>query len=180
MHTRTHVRILTGGLALLTMTACSSVAENLSERAAEEILEQAAGGEVDLDLDEDGGTVSVSTDDGSFTVGGGDLPDNFPASAPLPDGYTVLTAMSGSDDEGSETLMVNLSVQDVDFEDLTATFESDLAANGWEITERSEMTGDVSQMWFAVTDGAWSGQIAIIQSGSGGFNVNYTLETDSE
>lgn len=182
MRITTHARILTGGLALLlTTTACSSVAENISERAAEEILEQAAGGEVDIDLDEDGGTVSVNTDDGSFSIGTDELPDAFPASAPLPADYTVLSSMSGDSSDDGQTVVVTVSAGDASFEDLVARLDAELAANGWDVTERSDLRANgFEQIVWMVTSASWSGQITVGPGGNGEtFNVSYIFDTSS-
>ncbi len=75
-------RTLSAGIAALalplTLSACGEAAEQAAEEAAEKAIEDANGGDVDIDIDEDGGEVKVENSDGSF-VSGGDLPDDYPS-----------------------------------------------------------------------------------------------------
>ncbi len=79
------------GLTIL-VAACSSVAENITERA----IEAEGGGEVDIDFNDDEATIEFSdgADEGSgtMTIGGSELPDGFPM--PVPDGYEVSSTSS--------------------------------------------------------------------------------------
>lgn len=81
--TRTRLRrtvaATTAALALpLGLGACGEAAEKAAEQAAEKAIEDANGGDVDIDIDEDGGQVKVESSDGTY-VGGGDLPDDYPS-----------------------------------------------------------------------------------------------------
>jgi len=67
----------------LVATACGAATEGLTEQ----LIEQSGGDDADVDVDLGSGRVSVETEDGSFTVGGGEIPDGFPV--PFPDGGTV-------------------------------------------------------------------------------------------
>jgi hypothetical protein len=85
------MRIRTGiaaaALTALTLTACGG-----GEKALENAIEDATGGEADVDLDGDG-SVSISTPDGEYNSGGAAaLPDDFPSEIPLPEGDVELVA----------------------------------------------------------------------------------------
>jgi hypothetical protein len=82
---------------VLVLAACQSAGEQLSEQ----VLEQVDGVD-DVDINTDTGEVNVVTDDGSLTIGGGEIPDGFPI--PAPDGYEVL-AVFMAEDEGSVSLL---------------------------------------------------------------------------
>lgn len=76
-------------LGLGTLGACGEdAADAIAENAAENAVERAAGEDVDIDIDEGGGDVSVTTGDGSFSATTGELPDGFP-DIPLLDGEII-------------------------------------------------------------------------------------------
>lgn len=105
-------RVAVGFVALaLILTACQSAAEVLTEQ----VVEQAVGGG-DVKIDTDSGVVSVETEDGSVTIGGGELPDGF--DMPLPDGYDVTSVFTS--DEASA---VSLAYPDGDFAAIEAFFD---------------------------------------------------------
>ena len=76
--------------AALVLTACQSASEKLTEQ----ILEEAVGGG-DVDINTDTGEIKIVTDEGSISIGGGDLPDDL--AVPLPDGYSVTSVFSSPD-----------------------------------------------------------------------------------
>lgn len=59
----------------LSLAACGESIENAAEEAAEQAIEDANGGEVDIDTDN--GEVKVESSDGSYSAGQG-LPEDFP------------------------------------------------------------------------------------------------------
>lgn len=61
------------------LSACGNVAETV----AEQVAEQAGGGNVDLDIDDDGGNVSIETDEGSMQIGSDlELPEDLAVDVP--------------------------------------------------------------------------------------------------
>jgi hypothetical protein len=177
-HTRTR---LTGALALaavaaLGLTACGG--QDLSERAAEEIIEQqleAEGENVDIDLndgdvrietpegstvinvDEDGnGEIQFEGGDGSgqvqFDEGGGvDLPDNYPSEVPLPDGLNIQSATSFDAPEGP-TFIITGAI-DGDFSAATEAYASALGSAGF---EQQSMTESTDGTFFAFVGDGWA------------------------
>lgn len=81
----------------LVLAACQSSGEQISEQLAEQI-----DGVDEVDINADTGEVKIETDDGSISIGGGEIPDGFPI--PAPDGYEV-QAVFTSDTEGSVSLV---------------------------------------------------------------------------
>lgn len=123
-------------LAALALSSCS--AEDLVERAAERSIENAAGGEADIDFDADSGSFSVDTEEGSFSTGTS-LPDDFPDDIPLVDGE-VMSAAS-ADDQGQRGFLV-VMYTDGSPEEAAAEAVSLLEAAGFAETEDlSAMTG---------------------------------------
>ena len=71
-------------IAIMAMivAGCSSASDELSEQIVESV-----SGVDDLEIDEESGEVSFETDEGSVSIGGGEIPADFPF--PFPDGYEV-------------------------------------------------------------------------------------------
>ena len=67
--------------------ACSSAGDEVSEQIVESI-----SGVDDLEIDEESGEISFETDEGSVSIGGGEVPADFPF--PFPDGYAVSSVLS--------------------------------------------------------------------------------------
>lgn len=111
----------------LALTGCSAigdaVSEEIGEQVSEEIIEQAGGEGVDVDIND--GEVSVETSSGSFTVGGGEIPDDYPSEfAPLVDGEPASVVRTETEDGVSFIISI---VVDGDFdsavEDATGLLE---------------------------------------------------------
>lgn len=78
------VTVVAGAFVL---ASCSpgDLIDRAVEKGVEKGIESATGTEIDID--EDGGTISISSEDGEATFGGGaELPDGFPDEIPLIDG----------------------------------------------------------------------------------------------
>ena len=99
------------GFALI-LAACQSTSETIAEQLAEEVE-----GVDNVEIDPDSGQVKIETDDGSVTIGGGELPDDFPV--PLPDGYQVTSVFSA---EGSSA--VSVAYPDGNFDEIVAFFDN--------------------------------------------------------
>lgn len=79
------------GLLALVAVGCQSASDTIAEQLAE-----SAEGVNDVDINSDTGEVKIETDDGSLTIGGGEVPDSL--TLPVPDGGTVLASFSTNDD----------------------------------------------------------------------------------
>jgi hypothetical protein len=77
--------------AAFVFAACSSPSEVIAEQLAEQV-----DGVDNVEIDSDTGEVRIETDDGSLSIGGGDLPDDFSVS--LPDGYRVTSVYEAEGD----------------------------------------------------------------------------------
>lgn len=102
----------------LTIAACSP--DELADQLIENAIENEAGGDVDVEIDSDDGSIEITgTDedgnDASITFGSGELPDDFPYD--LPDGGDV-QAVSTSND-GS---VVSIVYPSDDFEQIADFF----------------------------------------------------------
>jgi hypothetical protein len=108
----------------------------VSEKATEKAIEQQTGGKVDIDTSGDG-SVDIETEEGSVSLGGGEIPDEWPDEIPLPDDLTVQTgaAMDASDGR----LVSVVGATDETPEELLASLKEALA--DWEISGESTSTG---------------------------------------
>lgn len=117
----------------LGIAACGAA----NERLTEEIIEQAGGGDADVDLDLESGEVSVETDEGSFTIGGGEIPDGFPV--PFPDGGTVQSVLESGGSAG-----VSVAYPGERLDELVSYYDDWVAGQPgeWQSSEFSTDLGD--------------------------------------
>jgi hypothetical protein len=117
------------------MVACSG--GDLAERIIE-----SQDGVGDVEIDENSGSVSVDVEGedgegGSITIGGGDLPDDFPFD--LPGGGEILSVFSSNNGEATVTIQYPAG----EFDSLKADFESQIESGGYEIVNIGEQPGAV-------------------------------------
>jgi hypothetical protein len=109
-------------IAAIAMIAvgCSSASDELSEQLVESV-----SGVEDLEIDEESGQVSFETEEGSFSIGGGEVPDGFPF--PFPDGGQVMSSMTA----GTASNVVVVYPKDR-YEDLQGYIDDWTASEGGE------------------------------------------------
>lgn len=135
-------------LALMSV-GCGKAAENLIEGAIENQLEEEGVGDVNIDLDEDGGVVSIETDEGSMSFGGTEIPNDF--RLPIPDYEEVVGVATQTGEFASS--MVTLSFDPDDFDDVAALYEDFFSDEGWEVSRTdSSADGDRMVIFYASKD----------------------------
>ena len=82
-------------LVVATVALMVSACQSASEQLTEQILEQ-QDGVSNVEFDADSGQVSLETDDGSISIGGGDIPSGF--AIPFLDGYEVVSVFDSDSD----------------------------------------------------------------------------------
>ncbi|NNC91134.1 MAG: hypothetical protein HKN80_01445 [Acidimicrobiia bacterium] len=88
------------------LAACGNVAETV----AEQIAEEASGGNVEIDLDDEGANLSIETDDGSMEVGSDlEIPDAL--AVDVPGGGSVTTVF---DFESELSVVVSYDIAEFD------------------------------------------------------------------
>lgn len=118
---------------ILTMTACGSGgdSDDAADALAEEIVERAGGGDVEINTDDDEFTMEVENDEGGFAATlGGDLPADFPF--PLPDEFEVRSSMQ-IDDEAGTSYNAVISVDAEEYDSVKAMYESWLEGEGFAV-----------------------------------------------
>ena len=139
---------LAGVSVVLSLTGCAG--------AAEKAIEGATGTQVDVD----GAEVRIENEDGSIvSSSSGNLPEDFPESVVLPQGYTVLTA----NEQSIEGMVGFILIGSVDAPpaDVAAELES---AYDVEPTQ-SFQSGEVRSLEYADVDG---------------IKVGYTINQDAD
>ena len=147
-------------VAVLT-SACGgdSASENAAEKLAERTLEDASGGDVDVDVD--GDQVTIESSEGTITAGTGEVPESFPDDITLPEG-TILSAIDAP--SGS---VVTLEVDDAlaAFDDAVA----DLEGAGWTREQLTE-AGETRVAMFSKDS-----EQAMVMADAGSGQVTYTV-----
>lgn len=120
---------LAGGV---TLVGCGQMAES----ATEKLIEEAAGGDVNVDVEGDG--VTVEGQDGGFAVGGDlSLPDNWPTEIPTYGrGSLVMVSVDSASGGATAVWSTEESV-----EDATASIRSAVEGAGYAIESESQMEG---------------------------------------
>lgn len=159
--------------AALVFAACGG-GDSISENLAEEAIEQAGGG--DVDIDSDGGSVNIDTDEGSMSVdedgnveietedgsfsSSGDIPEGFPDEVPLPDGLDVGSGAVTDGPEG-ESYQVAGSV-DGDPADVFAELIAQFEDAGFDKESEANNTSGGSFFGNAgFTDGTWTVNVSV-------------------
>lgn len=136
-----HRTLFVVALGAFAVSACGAAQEAVSER----LVEQAAGGDVDIELDDDGQVASIQTEDGSLDMSvGGDLPSEWPADVPLFDGGTLTSsqvAVSNGQTIVSLTYDTDRAADDA-VDSLQAVYE----AAGFTTTATSDMGDDTGRL----------------------------------
>ena len=163
---------LIAALALaLVLSACGKAEEKAAETLAEKALEANSGQDVDVDINEDGQTVTIQTEDGTLTQSSGDnveLPADFPSDVALPDDYKVMSVMT----MGPVTSVV-LEVPESP-SDLFTAFKSGQADQGWKETMAMQ-GGEGSMLGFEKDDRSLL--VNLSRSEDGGTMVSLSLQS---
>lgn len=158
---RTGVLLTAVGTLATGAVGCSAV----SEKVADEALDNAVGGDVDVDSDD--GTVSVDTDDGEFSVeSSAEVPTEVSDLIDVPDEFVAETTQTVDVDDAVMTQVVGKIPAD-DPAAVLDGIEQDLSADGFETTANTN-SGD--EMFTLVTgkEGVANVTIAIIADGDEG------------
>ncbi|RYB94513.1 hypothetical protein EUA93_09255 [Nocardioides oleivorans] len=141
--------------------ASEKAGQELGEKLAEQAMEDS--GSEDVDVDVDGEDVTIESDDGTISVGSGEIPESFPSDLTVPEGEVVSSV--DTPDGSSVTL---------DVDDAVAAFDeavADLEANGWTRDTTTE-TGETRLAVFSKDDGT-----AMVMGDASTGQLTYTIGT---
>jgi hypothetical protein len=121
-------------LALFAMSGC----QNMAEKATEAAVEKATG----VDVEKNGDSVTVKTDEGEATVSSdAKLPDDFPQDVPIYENATIETAITNKVDAGTSYLIGMKS--DDDAGEVYAWYKQAFEDEGWTILSSMEVGDSV-------------------------------------
>lgn len=126
-----HLTIAAATGAMFVAAGCADAAERVTERGLEAAIESQGGGEVDLDLD-DNGSVSVETEDGSFSMGQTEIPDDWPSEVPLPPDLEVQSVTQQREAESGITSTMVMGSTDMAPEQVAELYAD--ALSSWDET----------------------------------------------
>lgn len=122
---------------LFSVSGCFNLGQKVTEKITEGVIEKAIeseGGEAEVDISGEG--VSIKTDEGEMTYGGGvELPEGFPKVVPVYPGMQVISSAKSTEDE-KESFVVSGIIGDSGKE-IFDWYKSQLS--NWD-TEESEIT----------------------------------------
>jgi hypothetical protein len=146
----------------------------IGDRVAEQAIEQATGGKVNVDYNADGGTMTVKGDDGTQVQysGGGNVtvPADWPTDVPIMDGGQLSYAVTSNPTDGKPGATVVFEIGS-SVSDVAAYYTDALTANGWTI-ESTINTGDGTM--FAATKDTRTASVYVVSSDTG-TNVSVTV-----
>lgn len=155
----------------LVLAGCGNAAEEVAERA----IEAGGDGNVDIELDDEGGEFTIESEDGSQTVnvGSGELPEEL--TIPIPGGYEVIG--SSVLEQGDEMIVTAVLVfPGGDIEEIAAHFDD--YYEGVDGATRSQTSLDGATQYVWLTDQG-AGVSAVARDGEDTVEVSVTEMTGS-
>lgn len=130
--------VLLIALLLLGIVSCGKARENAAENMIENIIENQAGEDVDVDVDDGGGSITISSDEGEISIQGDEdgMPwpgDKLPSNVPEVKGVKVISVMDVG--EGVYISFENCS------NDIGENYIKEIENSGWEITFSMDQEG---------------------------------------
>jgi len=127
--------VVLGGLGMLVRGMFS---RNIAENMAENAIERATGGKVDVDYDGDD-TITYKSDEGSFQAGENvSLPSDWPSDVPVMSGVKISYAGSSNPSTGAPGASVMFTTSKSASE-VAAYYNSQLVDEGWTIESTANM-----------------------------------------
>ena len=110
------------------------------QKAGEEVAEQAIESITDTELDADfnDGSITIDSEEGSVSIGGTEIPEDFPSDVPVYSNADVVwTSFSSAD----ETYWIDFESTD-DYTEIKAYYDEEIEKDGWELYDTSTYTSD--------------------------------------
>src|SRR3989344_7196045 len=129
--------VVLGGLGMLVRGMFS---RNIAENMAENAIERATGGKVDVDYDGDD-TITYKSDEGSFQAGENvSLPSDCPSDVPVMSGAKISYSGSSNPSTGAPGASVTFTTSKSASE-VAAYYNSELVNQGWTIDSTMNASG---------------------------------------
>lgn len=155
----------------LGLVGCRSISDRIGEEVGEELVGGAVGGDVEVD----GDTVTIETEDGAVTIEGdtGKIPDGFPSDFPMYKGAQV-DSTSSITSENDVTHYINL-VSDADVKAVYDWYKAEFEAEGWEIQGDVMMSGSDGDTGMLTVEKNRSQGTVTMGAGDGGTEIGIIL-----
>lgn len=128
-------RNILAAMAFVTLAGCG---QSIGEKMTEKMIESQMGENADIDLKN--GSVRVTTDEGTFDMGGAKLPDDWPTDAPVYAGAKITYSASMNPVTGKAGKAVMFTTTDTAAKVL-AYYKGALADEGWVTSSMMEGQG---------------------------------------
>lgn len=144
--------------------ASTMISQKAGEKLAETILQHEAGPGTDVDVN--GNAVTIKSNEGAVTVGGGSLPEGWPSDVPLYAGASV--QYSGKNADGSSGV---IAISTDTTEKVVAYYKAEMEKNGWK-SKQTMIAGGANASLYEKGDKNVS---VAIMGGSGGSGTTITM-----
>jgi len=141
----------------LVAAGCAKAAEKTIEGAIEKQLEEEGGGNANVDISEDDGSVSIETDEGSMQIGGGDIPSDFPL--PVPEGAEVVSVISTSGETAGS--QVSMTFDPDDFDDVATLYDDFFNEQDWEVSRSNSDSDGIRIVFISGSNDQLTAQVII-------------------
>jgi hypothetical protein len=167
MHAITRTIVLLFALAVLVLAAGCG---NLAEKAAETAVEGATG----VDIEDDGDSVTIETDEGTVEIGSGEgeLPEDFPDDVPVYDAEITSQGKVSTSDGTMWTVV--LSTGD-SYADVVSWYKDELAGTDWQQDALLESATPNNSASFILSKGEDANAAIAISEPEGGGDIDITL-----
>ena len=159
--------LVLGGLAFAGRNMFQGSTNRGSERLAEEVINDATGGQVDLSTNN--GTIQVSNEDGSASAAYGSnvaLPANFPSNVPTPQTGNLISAYGGTD-TGQASFALVYTVTGTDVLGTSQSYQDRLRAAGFTVQDSGSASGSGGTVsGFTATNGQTTINVAVTATGT--------------
>jgi hypothetical protein len=156
--------------AAVALTGCGNAVDDLAEGAVERALENEIGPSADVQID--GDSFTLDTEEGSITAGAGSVPEDFPADVPLPDGEVSFAQRLESGDGLTWSVVVTTSG---DPTAVTEQLRADLQSRGFTVEDASQFGGADGAGGTVLAEKADLSVLALVADEGGQTVVTYTV-----
>jgi len=150
------------GAVVVVLVVAGAASRFLGKSAAERAIEQATGGNAEVNSED--GTVTVKTDQGTYSTGD-KLPSDFPADVPLYPGAKVQGSVAAAGQTGGGHYVGLVTSDSLDA--VAAWYKSHVVSEGWTVASDATINGTVilgatkDNRNLAVTITSSNGQVSV-------------------
>lgn len=164
---------LVGSVLAVALTGCSDTVEGIAEGTVERALEDELGDSVDVEIGADGYT--VDTEDGTTTVGDGEVPPDFPSDFPLVDGEVTFAQSLDTGDATTWTVLVTAAG---DPAAITEQVLGQLESGGYAVDQAGELSSEEDSGGSLLAEKDDVSALVVVAQEGGDVAVTYSVTRD--